>query len=239
MNPIDPLQIKIDEAMSNLSKETRAAIEDVDWKLIVLKMNDKYTPEQLENLEAETELLLCGISSPKVYQEELEKRMNLTKEGVVSLLNEMDRLIFKKIQEKLEERLSVKGGGSLINKIPAPIPPLSKTTERVITNNKTQSPNNEQVPRPPYISSSKQQVVSSKGEKELPKQPEVVPVPTQPKSFVIPKPMEEKVINNEELIIKNEKPVNIMEEKMKGATVSVNTVSDHSAPKIDPYREAF
>ena len=115
-NTTDLLQIKIAEARAGLSKESRAAIDDVDWKFIILGMNKRYNSEQLENLETETELLLCGISSPEEYQQELEKRMMLSKEDVISLLNDMDRLIFKKIQEKLEDRISGKGKLPSLNK---------------------------------------------------------------------------------------------------------------------------
>jgi hypothetical protein len=44
-----------------------------------------------------------------------------------------------------------------------------------------------------------------------------------------------KVVNSKT----EEIPKNIIEEKLNAPTISVNTVSDHSVNKIDPYREVF
>lgn len=107
-NTIDLLQVKITEAKERLSKETREAIDNVDWKIIIRGMNKKYSPDQLDDLEIETELLLCGILNPDNYQKEIEKRMVLTKEELGLLLEEMDKLIFKKIQSELEKILQRK-----------------------------------------------------------------------------------------------------------------------------------
>lgn len=105
-NTTDTLQIKITEARNLLSKESREAIDNVNWKLTILGMDKKYNPEQLENLETETELLLCGILNPEDYPKELENRMRISKEETTLLINEMDRLIFKKIQEELEKGIA-------------------------------------------------------------------------------------------------------------------------------------
>ena len=45
----------------------------------------------------------------------------------------------------------------------------------------------------------------------------------------------QKVVNSKT----EEIPKNIIEEKLNAPTISVNTVSDHSVNKIDPYREVF
>jgi len=107
-NLIDPLQSKINEAKDQLSKEARAAIDSVNWKLIILGMEKKYSQEQLEVLEMETELLLCGISDTESYPKELGEGMHLSKEEVSLLITEIDKLIFQKIKEDLEKRVSMK-----------------------------------------------------------------------------------------------------------------------------------
>ena len=101
MDNRDVLQMEIDKARSNLTLESREAIDAVDWKSIVAGMGKKYTPDQLENLETETELLLCGLLSPEYYVKELETRMKLPKSEIDILIGEMDKLIFKKIQSVL------------------------------------------------------------------------------------------------------------------------------------------
>lgn len=101
-NPIDLLQIKIEKAKKELPEETLRSIEAVDWKKTILDMRQKkgYSFEQLENLETETELLLCGLLNPADYPKELETRMGLQKPQVNELINELNESIFKKIREE-------------------------------------------------------------------------------------------------------------------------------------------
>jgi len=135
-NTTDILQIKIAEARAGLSKESRAAIDDVDWKFILLGMNKKYNSDQLENLVTETELLLCGILNPDQYENELEKRIMLPKEDIISLLNDVDRLVFKKIQEALEKR--IEGNGQSMFKGPqAKIDKIISVNEKALLMKKT------------------------------------------------------------------------------------------------------
>lgn len=112
---IDTLQIQIDKEREGLTKESRAAIDAVSWKLIIAGMNKKYNPEQLDILEMETELLLCGLENTKNYTKELESGMKISRAEVSVLINELDKLIFKKIQEELESRLN--GGSGKSGKI--------------------------------------------------------------------------------------------------------------------------
>ena len=104
-NTTDILQTKIDQAKANLPKESREAIDAVNLKSIILGINGDYNSEQLENLETETELLLCGLLNPEDYPKELETRMMISKTQVEKLINEMDRLVFKKIQDEMVKRL--------------------------------------------------------------------------------------------------------------------------------------
>ncbi len=105
---IDTLEIKIAEAKQKLSQETRQAIDAVNWKQIILGLNNKFNSEQIEALETEVELLLCGITYPENFAEELETRLKISKVEVSSLINDMDKAIFKKIQVELENRINTK-----------------------------------------------------------------------------------------------------------------------------------
>ena len=104
----DLLQTKINEAKNFLPKESREAIDAVNWKYVISNMTDKYTSDQLEDLTTETELLLCGLIFPDEYEKQLTKKLLLTKEEVLILLNQLNELIFKKIQAELEKRISGK-----------------------------------------------------------------------------------------------------------------------------------
>ena len=102
--PKDLLQVKIERARNLLPRETLKAIESIDWRGEVLKMRDKkkYTFSQLEALELETELLLCGLVSPQDYPLELENRMEITRQEAEALVEELHRVVFSKIRDRLE-----------------------------------------------------------------------------------------------------------------------------------------
>ncbi len=105
-NTTDLLQFKISKAKDELPEISRVVVDSVNWKEIILGMNNKYNSEQLEYLDIETELLLCGLINTESYPKELETRMKISKNEVNLLLNELDRLIFKKMQEEVEDKIN-------------------------------------------------------------------------------------------------------------------------------------
>ena len=107
---IDLLKIKIDKAKEALSEESRRAVDGVDWKTIILSMRTEkgYSYTQLEDLETETELLLCGLINPEEYPKELEKRMGIPRAQVDELVNELNEKVFKKIREELIKNIERK-----------------------------------------------------------------------------------------------------------------------------------
>ena len=90
----------ITEAKAKLTKETNQAIDSVDLPSVILGIKEKrnYTLEQLDDLEIETELLLCGLTNPTDYPKELESRMGIPRTEVDSLINDLNELVFKKIR---------------------------------------------------------------------------------------------------------------------------------------------
>jgi hypothetical protein len=107
---IDLLQIKIEKARAELPEESRLSIDAIDWKTVILGMREEkgYSYTQLETLETETELLLCGLLNPEDYPKELEKRMNIPRPQVEVLVNEMNEKVFKKIREELVKNIERK-----------------------------------------------------------------------------------------------------------------------------------
>jgi hypothetical protein len=102
-NTLDLLQIKIENAKKQLPEETLAAIAAVPWQAEIIKMRETrgYSFEQLGDLELETELLLCGLLSPKDYPKELQNRMKISAGAANDLMEEMNKLVFSKIKEEL------------------------------------------------------------------------------------------------------------------------------------------
>jgi len=123
--PLDILQVKIDKAMQALPRATRKAIEAVDWRAVILGMREKkgYNFEQLEDLELETELALCGLGKPEDYPQRLEESLEIPRSQVDLLVSEMNEFVFKKIREELiknsdREAIFVKKGESVGKTIP-------------------------------------------------------------------------------------------------------------------------
>ena len=108
--PVDLLQIKIEKARAELSEESRSAIDAIDWKNVIVGMRAEkgYSFTQLEDLEIETELLLCGLLNPEDYPKELEKRMGIPKPKVDELVNEMNKKVFERIREELVKNIERK-----------------------------------------------------------------------------------------------------------------------------------
>ena len=104
------LQIKIENAKKQLPEETLAAIAAVPWQAEIIKMRETrgYSFEQLGDLELETELLLCGLLSPKDYPRELQNRMRISAAAANDLVEEMNKLVFSKIKEALIENTEKK-----------------------------------------------------------------------------------------------------------------------------------
>ena len=110
MNTVDLLQIKIEKARAELSEESRQAIDAINWKNVIVGMRAEkgYSFTQLEDLELETELLLCGLLNPEDYPKELEKRMQIPKPKIDELVNEMNEKVFSKIREELVKNIERK-----------------------------------------------------------------------------------------------------------------------------------
>lgn len=102
-NTEDLLQIKIEQAKSELPKETIASIDAVNWRAIISGIAERagYGTEQLDDLETETELLLYGLVSPESYPVELEKRMGISNGQAKELAGNINSLVLRKIMGEL------------------------------------------------------------------------------------------------------------------------------------------
>lgn len=112
----DTLDIKISKAKKKLPEMSRNSIDTVNWRVVILSMANRYNQDQLDALETETELLLCGITAINDFPKELEKRMMVSKNEVSLILKELDEKVFKKIQEELERRIGITGEKEIIYK---------------------------------------------------------------------------------------------------------------------------
>jgi len=119
---IDLLQIKIERAKAQLPSEVLNAINAVDWKSVIIKMREEkgYNFEQIDALELETELALCGLLNPKDYPKELKSRMGISQMQTDELVKEMNEKVFAKIKEELIK--NTERQKSFAGKMPMPLP---------------------------------------------------------------------------------------------------------------------
>ena len=219
----DELQQKINSARSELSLETRQAIDSIDWKGALLKIKDtkSYNLEQLDDLETETELLLCGLTNPKDFPKEIGTRMQISKEEVNTLVNEMNELIFKKIREKLMADTSEKSSDRLEQK---ETQTLNKAGIEIMPEEITASDsflNKEKVRG--GILEQRDTLISDVENPDLIKTPSIIPSQKLTGSFSMPTKKTEYTVNNISKTPDNSK------------TSPIPTPTQYK--KVDPYRE--
>ncbi|HNW71386.1 MAG TPA: hypothetical protein PKZ36_01235 [Candidatus Paceibacterota bacterium] len=228
--PIDLLQIKIERAKESLPKETLKAINSVDWRAFILALREKkgYSFEQLEDLEIETELLLCGLLSIENYPKEIEERLKIPKPQVDLLINEMNESVFKKIREELiknteKEELFVRKEEKIEQKqvIQTGIDPTINKSESNILNKAGISiiERAEEIAPPSNTEVKKENPI----EKPVEKPVESIPSQKLAGSFQIPMTKTEYSLNNKQNVQKNLTAEKEQTEKIK-------------LSKIDPYR---
>lgn len=239
-NEVDLLQIRIENAKAKLPSETINAIAAIDWKAVILSMREKkgYSFEQLGDLELETELLLCGLTTPEEYPKELETRMKISRAETSELVNEMNKLVFNKIKEELIKNSERK-------KI------FEKRTE------KTETQSTPNIPKTinAYIPKADQGVLKTAGIEMLSSELE------------LPAPSKEVKENREEILkkVENPEPIRPLQpvaknvhplfaEKILTSVQTPVTKTDHAmenitkntdigdsgavkTPRVDPYRE--
>ena len=128
-NSTDLLKMKIERARELLPKETLEAVDAIPWREVIYNMRERkgFNLTQLEDLELETELVLCGLVSPDKYPNELATRMGLSLPQVTVLVEEMNELVFKKIREELVKRISNNKALGLDAQSPTPNKTLMNT----------------------------------------------------------------------------------------------------------------
>lgn len=219
----EEIKNSIIERFNSLQPEIQEAIMNLDYENNLSEIGKKYNLniEQMEEFELNTTLVMLGQTHPDEYGDGLMEDLHLSKEKTEKIVLEVKEKILNSIIFLLKKNFEDDNlaEAELEKEIT-----INKGVGEVITE--------DEVPKPPYVISSKEQVVSSKGNQSS---------------------MQEVVSSKEENTIQNTSK-SAFEEKLKGPTVSEHTVSDYSTPKKntlppvsedkktpsqDPYREAF
>jgi hypothetical protein len=226
------LKQNISKYFQRLPKEAQVVFYSMQWIDILKNISTKYSlnEEQTETLATETTLVLLSIIHLEDYVLTLKKDLKLNEETFNKILDDLDVTILKDIKDDLVNtfELNVEFLNSSNTEIGIP----ATDNESPTTNNKEFIIKDDEVPLPPYARTITNDELRIKNEEQG------------------------KIIRNEELGITNEIPKqelapikqdeelkyipkNVFEDKMKASTSSGHSVTDHSKPKIDPYREEF
>lgn len=210
-----------DPRFASLPQEVQEAIAKSDWKVKLYQIAPKYklNIEQMGILEDVTIKVMLNAIHPDNYEEELTSKITIPREDISGLVKDVNEGIFEKIRNWEQNSskqyvVSSKGGDEV------PKPPYAE----IIKNEELRIKNEGKDRITNYEPASTQGGLGIKNEEEKPKSIENT-------NFVNPKP---------EMPVDNSKNImNIVEEKLKNATVSEHSVSDHSSKTPDPYREEF
>lgn len=103
---MDNLETKIKEVRKTMPLDVVKSIDAVDWSQIIDRnFGNTYNQEQVGFLKNETSLLIYGLLEPQDYEKKVQKILNLSDEKVLDILNNLDKLIFKKIKSELEKNM--------------------------------------------------------------------------------------------------------------------------------------
>jgi len=251
----DLLKIKIDQARMALPEEARSAIDAVDWKSVILGMRQSkgYSFEQLGSLEIETELMLCGLMNPRDYPRELENRMGISRSQADQLVNEMNELVFKRIQNELVKNSERKkifdkkedgigGGNSIITTSPlghSSSHEEEKNTAETIQQEKVLSDAGIKIVPPPDMGQKSADIAKQEGRENILKKietPDPAPQMTATKKEEKMPTLAQKLEGSFQIpTIKTEYTINNIS-KQDTPTSTPTPTLDTIIPKNDPYR---
>jgi hypothetical protein len=148
---------KVDERFSKLPKEIQDAISDSDYQPKLYAISEKYklSIEQMGSLEEITTKVMLGIIHPDAYENELQSKINMSKDVIAGIVQEVNEKILKNIRALLMAQPQDAPLSSSYSQ-PAREAPLSQSTTFVpqiavkqdrATENKIDE---DAVPLPPY-----------------------------------------------------------------------------------------
>ncbi len=103
----DKLKQIIKEETEKLPKENQEAISALDWVKIVEEIGKKYSLEenQINDLETETLLVLVGINDPQFFAVNVENQVETIKDYAKKISEEITKKIFIPVNEALVEKI--------------------------------------------------------------------------------------------------------------------------------------
>lgn len=219
---MDEEEIKnsIIERYNSLQPEVQAAIMDSNYEKHIYDIAQKYklTVEQMGEFEADTTLVMLGQIHPDDYNETLVDSLKLPVDKVNEIVTDVNALVLSPIRDILKKNFE-EDDRIETDFTNTPPPPYTN-----IEIKKTDEPKKIETITPPSTYSSNFIVNIKKEEK--------VPEPIIPISPIIQTTKEDEVPIPPKIDMANIQK-NIIEEKLKGATVSEHTISTHTEPGLD------
>ncbi|MEZ4103109.1 MAG: hypothetical protein R3B55_00875 [Candidatus Paceibacterota bacterium] len=88
----------IEEQMQKIPAEVREAIKSSDWERTIFNIGREHKMhiDDIDILSIETILTMIGLEHPKDYPENLQKRIGLNDEQLMSIVDEVNQRLFLK-----------------------------------------------------------------------------------------------------------------------------------------------
>lgn len=103
----DKLKKTIQEELEKLPKENREAINSLDWMSIIETIGAQYLfiDEEITNLQTETLLVLIGLETPDLYENNVADNVPISKEKATKISDEVFQKIFTPINDIIIENI--------------------------------------------------------------------------------------------------------------------------------------
>ena len=208
------------ERFNNLQPEIKDAIMSSNYEKNLYDIGTKYklTIEQMGKLEFNTTLVLLGQTHPDDYENDLAADLNLPKETISNIVNDINEKIMKNIREMIKKNFAEDDKEEEALK-EVPLPPADKVGDEIRNIKNIDD-------KAPMPSSNKTEIVNNPEEHHEVYKSAGIEILNDNKT---------EEIKTDSAIMNS--GMNILKDKLDGMTVSKNKVTDYSIPKINNMRD--
>ena len=94
----------IEEQMQKIPAEVREAIRASDWERTIFNIGREHKMhiDDIDTLSIETILTMIGLEHPKDYADNIQKRVGLSDDELMNIVDQVNERLFSKIREALK-----------------------------------------------------------------------------------------------------------------------------------------
>ncbi len=219
----------LDERFSKLPKEVQVAISESNYQITLYEIAESFdlSIDQMATLEEATTKVMIGVTHPDEYEAKLEEKLDLPKEKIADLVNDVNEKVLKNIREILKSHWNDKKDsvGTIDDDVPTP---PYKITENLAQNIITTREKLPEKPKDQQLANT----VSLKTESGIYKKAGIEMIDDKSKDLSSATPVENDKMSIKDDVLLMKSGVQMIADKLSRPTVSNSSVTDHSLPKI-------